>query len=297
MKVLLIGANGQLGTDMHRVFRDAGDPVFPYVHAQLDVCSEASIARVLDETRPDLVLNTAAYHRVEECEKRSDLAFQVNGTAPMLLAIACQKAGATLVHFSTDYVFGGYAKNTPYEETDRPAPLNVYGASKVLGEYLVPDYTDRYFVLRVCGLYGTAGSSGKGGNFVETMLKKGRAGESIRVVDDQVLTPTYTLDLAEAVRKLVLTEKYGLYHLTSEGECSWYDFTRHIFQSAGIQAKLSPVKSAEFNSPVKRPSYSVLSKAKARAVGVTLPSWEDALPRYLKQRTQKTSATPVHVTV
>ena len=296
MKVLLIGANGQLGTDMNRVFRDAGDTVFPYVHAQLDVCSEASVARVLDETQPDLVLNTAAYHRVEECEKKSDLAFQVNGTAPMQLAIACQKTGATLVHFSTDYVFGGYAKNTPYEETDRPAPLNVYGASKALGEFLIPDYTDRYFVLRVCGLYGTAGSSGKGGNFVETMLKKGMAGDNLRVVDDQVLTPTYTVDLAEAVRKLVVTEKYGLYHLTSEGECSWFDFTRHIFESAGIQAKLSPVKSTEFASPVKRPSYSVLSKAKARTVGVTLPSWKDALPRYLKQRTGKASATSVPVT-
>ena len=296
MKVLLIGANGQLGTDMNRVFRAAGDTVFPYVHAHLDVCSEASIAKVLDETHPDLVLNTAAYHRVEECEKRSDLAFQVNGTAPMHLAIACQKAGATLVHFSTDYVFGGYAKNSPYDEIDRPAPLNVYGASKVLGEYLIPDYTDRYFILRVCGLYGTAGSSGKGGNFVETMLKKGMAGDNIRVVDDQVLTPTYTVDLAEAVRKLVLTEKYGLYHLSSEGECSWYDFTRHIFESAGIQAKLSPVKSTEFNSPVKRPSYSVLSKAKARAVGVTLPSWKDALPRYLKQRAEKLSAASVPVT-
>ena len=297
MKVLLIGANGQLGTDMHRVFRDAGDTVFPYVHAQLDVCSEARVAEVLDQTHPDLVLNTAAYHRVEECEKKSELAFQVNGTAPMQLAIACQKAGATLVHFSTDYVFGGYAKNTPYDETDRPAPLNVYGASKVLGEYLIPDYTDRYFVMRVCGLYGVAGSSGKGGNFVETMLKKGMAGESVRVVDDQVLTPTYTVDLAEAVRKLVVTEKYGLYHLTSEGECSWFDFTRHIFESASIRAKLSPVKSAEFNSPVKRPSYSVLSKAKARALGVSLPSWKDALPRYLKQRQEKMSATPVHVTV
>ena len=297
MKVLLIGANGQLGTDMHRVFRDAGDTVFPYVHAQLDVCSEARVAEVLDQTHPDLVLNTAAYHRVEECEKKSELAFQVNGTAPMQLAIACQKTGATLVHFSTDYVFGGYAKNTPYDETDRPAPLNVYGASKVLGEYLIPDYTDRYFVMRVCGLYGVAGSSGKGGNFVETMLKKGMAGESVRVVDDQVLTPTYTADLAEAVRKLVVTEKYGLYHLTSEGECSWFDFTRHIFESASIRAKLSPVKSAEFNSPVKRPSYSVLSKAKARALGVSLPSWKDALPRYLKQRQEKMSATPVHVTV
>jgi dTDP-4-dehydrorhamnose reductase len=297
MKVLLIGANGQLGTDMNRVFQEAGDTVFPYVHAQLDVCSESRVAEVLAETNPDVVLNTAAYHRVEECEKKSELAFQVNGTAAMNLAIACQKTGATLVHFSTDYVFGGYEKNTPYEETDRPAPLNVYGASKVLGEYLIPDYTDRYFVLRVCGLYGTAGSSGKGGNFVETMLKKGMAGDAVRVVEDQVLTPTYTVDLAEAVRKLVLTGKYGLYHLTSEGECSWYEFTRHIFESAGIQAKLSPVKSTEFASPVKRPSYSVLSKAKVRALGVSLPSWKDALPRYLKQRAKKSSAVPTQVTI
>jgi dTDP-4-dehydrorhamnose reductase len=296
MRVVLIGANGQLGTDMKRVFQDAGDTVFPYVHAQLDVCSEARIAEVLAETKPDLVLNTAAYHRVEECEKKSELAFQVNGTAAMNLAIACQKAGATLVHFSTDYVFGGYDRNTPYEETDRPAPLNVYGASKVLGEYLIPDYTDRYFVLRVCGLYGVAGSSGNGGNFVETMLKKGLAGDAIRVVDDQVLTPTYTADLAEAVRKLVLTRKFGLYHLSSEGECSWYEFTRHIFASAGIEAKLSPVKSTEFASPVKRPSYSVLSKAKVRALGVSLPSWKDALPRYLKQRAEKSSGAHVQVT-
>jgi dTDP-4-dehydrorhamnose reductase len=243
------------------------------------------------------VLNTAAYHRVEECEKKSDLAFQVNGTGAMNLAIACQRAGAILVHFSTDYVFGGYAKNSPYEETDRPAPLNVYGASKVLGEYLIPDYTDRYFILRVCGLYGVAGSSGKGGNFVETMLRKGSDGEVLRVVDDQLLTPTYTVDLAEAVRKVVVTGKFGLYHLSSEGECSWYEFARHIFDFAGIQAKLSPVESSEFASPVKRPSYSVLSNAKARALGVSLPSWKDALRRYLKQRAEKTSATPVQVSV
>src|ERR1700732_1841337 len=120
MKVLIIGANGQLGTDMNRVFQEAGDTVFRYVHAQLDVCSESRVAEVLAETNPDVVLNTAAYHRVEECENKSELAFQVNGTAAMNLAIACQKAGATLVHFSTDYVFGGYDKNAPYAETDRP---------------------------------------------------------------------------------------------------------------------------------------------------------------------------------
>ena len=296
MKVVLIGSNGQLGSDLLKVFQAAGDTVVPLTHAQLDVCSEDRIAVVLADAKPDVVVSTAAYHRVDECEKRAALAFEVNGSGAMNLAQACNRSGAVLVHFSTDYVFGGYDKRTPYEETDRPAPVNVYGTSKVVGELLIPAYTDRYFVLRVCGLYGIAGSSGKGGNFVETMLKKALAGDAIRVVDDQILTPTYTVDLAEAVRKLLLTEKYGLYHLSSEGQCSWYDFTRHIFDSAGIQAQLSPVKSSDFPSPVKRPSYSVLSKAKFQGLGLSIPSWKDALPRYLKERTKKSVApeVPVH---
>jgi dTDP-4-dehydrorhamnose reductase len=294
MKVLLIGANGQLGSDLVKVLQKAGDTVVPVTHAQLDVCSETQIADAMASAQPEVVISTAAYHKVEECEKRSDLAFQVNGTGAMYLAQACNKAGATLVHFSTDYVFGGYSHNTPYEETDRPAPLNVYGTSKVVGEHLIPAYTDRYFVLRVCGLYGIAGSSGKGGNFVETMLKKALAGDAIKVVDDQVLTPTYTGDLARAVRSLILTGKFGLYHLSSEGECSWYDFTRHIFACAGIEAKLSPVKSTEFASPVKRPSYSVLSKAKYRALGLTIPSWKEALPRYLEERSKAGSPLPAY---
>lgn len=286
MKVLLIGANGQLGSDLLKVFQAAGDAVVAMTHAQLDVCDEERVAEVLAEAKPDVVLNTAAYHRVEECEKKSALAFQVNGTAAMSLAQACQRSGAVLVHFSTDYVFGGYEKRTPYEETDRPAPVNVYGTSKLVGEHLVSSYTDRYFVLRVCGLYGIAGSSGKGGNFVETMLKKALAGDAIRVVDDQILTPTYTADLADAVRKLILTGQFGLYHLSSEGQCSWYEFTRYIFERAGIDAKLSPVKTAEFFSPVKRPAYSVLSKAKFRSLGLSIPTWQDALPRYLQERTK-----------
>jgi dTDP-4-dehydrorhamnose reductase len=296
MKVVLIGSNGQLGSDLLKVFQAAGDTVVPLTHAQLDVCSEDSVAKALADSKPDVVVSTAAYHRVDECEKRAALAFEVNGTGAMNLAQACNRSGAVLVHFSTDYVFGGYDKRTPYEETDRPAPVNVYGTSKVVGELLIPAYTDRYFVLRVCGLYGIAGSSGKGGNFVETMLKKALAGDAIRVVDDQILTPTYTVDLAEAVRKLLLTEKYGLYHLSSEGQCSWYDFTRHIFDSAGIQAQLSPVKSSDFPSPVKRPSYSVLSKAKLQGLGLSIPSWKDALPRYLKERSKKSVApeVPVH---
>jgi len=298
MKVLLIGANGQLGTDLLKVFQAAGDTVVPFTHAQLDVCSEAQIAEALAKAKPDVVLNTAAYHRVDECEHKSALAFQVNGTAVMYLAQASKAAGATLVHYSTDYVFGGYEKGSPYVETDLPAPVNVYGTSKVVGEHLIAAYAERYFAIRTCGLYGVAGSSGKGGNFVETMLKKAMAGDAIRVVDDQILTPTYTADLAQATRDLILTGRYGLYHVSSEGQCSWYDFTRHIFECAGLDAKLSPVKSSEFASPVRRPANSVLSKAKLRAVGVSIPSWKDALPRYLAERSRKNApASPIPISV
>lgn len=298
MKVLLIGANGQLGTDLLKVFQAAGDAVVPFTHAQLDVCSEAQIAEAMAKSKPDVVLNTAAYHRVDECEHKSALAFQVNGTAVMYLAQASKAAGATLVHYSTDYVFGGYEKGSPYVETDLPAPVNVYGTSKVVGEHLIAAYAERYFAIRTCGLYGVAGSSGKGGNFVETMLKKAMAGDAIRVVDDQILTPTYTADLAQATRDLILTGRYGLYHVSSEGQCSWYDFTRHIFECAGLDAKLSPVKSSEFASPVRRPANSVLSKAKLRAVGVSIPSWKDALPRYLAERSRKNvPATPIPISV
>jgi dTDP-4-dehydrorhamnose reductase len=286
LKVLLIGANGQLGNDVLRVFQSAGDIVLPFIRAQLDVCSEERVSEVIAQAKPDVVLNTAAFHKVEECEKKPALAFQVNGTAAMNLALACQRSGAVLVHFSTDYVFDG-KKNSAYEETDLTAPLNVYGASKVSGEHLIACNTDRYFVIRTCGLYGIAGSSGKGGNFVENMLKKATAGDAIRVVGDQVLTPTYTMDLAEVTRSLIMTGAFGLYHLSSEGQCSWYEFTRSIFECAGIAAQLTAVKTTDFPSPVKRPSYSVLSKAKLRGVRLSIPSWQDALRRYLQERLKK----------
>lgn len=294
MKVLLIGANGQLGNDLLKVLQTAGDAVVPMTHGQMDVCSEERVAEIMAEAKPDVVISTAAYHRVDDCETRPALAFQVNGIGAMNLARACRQSGAVLVNYSTDYVFDG-KKHAAYEETDLPSPLSVYGASKVLGEHLVAAYTDRYFIIRTCGLYGVAGSRGRGGNFVETMLKKALAGESIRVVDDQVLTPTYTADLAEATRKLILTACYGLYHVTSEGQCSWYEFARYIFERAGLDARLSRLSSSEFASPVKRPANSVLSKAKLRSLGLSIPSWKDALTRYLDERSLKPPANPVDV--
>jgi dTDP-4-dehydrorhamnose reductase len=294
MKVLLIGSNGQLGSDLLKVFRAAGDAVVPVTHAQLDVCSADRVAEIMSEAKPDVVVSTAAFHKVEECEEKPALAFQVNGMGAMNLAVACQRSGAVLANFSTDYVFDG-KKNGAYEETDLPSPLNVYGVSKLAGEYLIAAYAERRFVIRTCGLYGVAGSRGRGGNFVETMLKKALAGEAVRVVDDQILTPTYTADLAEATRKLILTGRYGLYHVSSKGQCSWYEFARYIFECAELDAKLSPVSSSEFASPVKRPANSVLSKAKLHSMGVSIPSWKDALPKYLEERSRKNSVAQVGV--
>jgi dTDP-4-dehydrorhamnose reductase len=291
MRVLLIGANGQLGSDLLRAFRTAGHIVMPFTHSQVDVCSGDRVAEIVDEAKPEIVLNTAAFHKVEECEKNPALAFQVNSSAAINLARICKQSGSILVHFSTDYVFDGL-KIAPYEETDLPCPLNVYGVSKVAGEHLIACNADRYFVIRTCGLYGVAGSSGKGGNFVENMLKKALAGETIRVVDDQVLTPTYTVDLAEATQKLLLTKRYGLYHLSSEGQCSWFEFTRRIFEWAAVEAKLIAVKTSDFPSPVRRPAYSVLSKKKLRSLGVSVPPWQDALSRYLQERLRYSAMAP-----
>jgi dTDP-4-dehydrorhamnose reductase len=289
VKVLVIGARGQLGTDLCRVFETAGDTLFPVTHGQMDVCSEAAVSKVITDIKPDVVLNTAAFHKVETCETQPETSFQVNAFAVLNLARTCKQSGSVLVHFSTDYVFDGQ-KTAPYEETDRPAPLNVYGASKLSGEHLIACSADQYFIIRTCGLYGLAGSSGKGGNFVENMLKKAAAGDTIRVVDDQVLTPTYTVDLARATRQLIQTGNFGLYHVTSEGQCSWYQFTRTIFDLAGVDASLKPVKTADFPSPVKRPSYSVLSDKKLRSLDISIPTWQDALARYLQQRPVKKPA-------
>lgn len=286
MKILLIGANGQLGSDLEKALGGRGHEVVPSRRGDLDITNAAVTEEVLGRVRPDAVINTAAFHKVEECERNPALAFEVNASAPMNLARICMRLGALLVHFSTDYVFDG-ARQEPYQETDLPAPLNVYGASKLAGEHLIAANTERYFVVRTCGLYGIQGSSGKGGNFVETMLRKAHAAESIRVVNDQVLTPTFTEDLAEAVGLLVETQDYGLYQASCEGASSWFEFARTIFELEGIKADLSPVRTSDMASPVRRPAYSVMSKQRLRSLGIEMPFWKDSLGRYLQARSVK----------
>jgi dTDP-4-dehydrorhamnose reductase len=283
LKVFLIGANGQLGTDLHRIFVSDGTSVVPVTHKDLDICHAKAVFAAISDARPDVVVSTAAYHRVEECETQTTLAFEVNAFGARNLAQACDRAGCVLVNFSTDYVFDG-KQQKPYSEADLPHPLSVYGASKLSGEHLVAAVFERYFVIRTCGLYGLAGSSGKGGNFVETMLKKAAAKSQIRVVNDQILTPTFTSDLADAVVKLIRTDRFGLFHISNQGECSWYKFAKTIFELEKQKVDLSPVTTDQFPSPVKRPPYSVLLKDRLNASGIVMPRWEDALARYLSER-------------
>lgn len=281
---VIIGSNGQLGTDLRPALADFR--VTGLTHADLDVTDPARARTVLTELRPDVVINTSAYHKVDLCEDEPAASFAVNATGVYELARLAAELDFTLVHFSTDYVFSG-AGSTPWRETDLPGPISVYGASKLAGETLARAYAPRHYVIRTTGLYGVAGASGKGGNFVETMLRLGKAGP-VRVVDDQVMTPTATADLAAAVAALLRRESevaYGLYHITSGGQCSWYQFAKTIFEMTGLAVDLSPITTAESGSKARRPAFSVLDHGKWMAAGFAeLRPWPEALADYLRAK-------------
>lgn len=281
-RVALLGANGQLGQDLCRAL--CGHEVVPLTRLQCDVTDHAETRAVLTGLRPDVVINTTAYHRVDECESHADLAYAVNAIAVLNLARIATDLDAIFVHFSSDYVFDGNARE-PYTENSVPLPLSVYANSKLAGEYFVRSAARKYLLVRSCGLYGVAGSRGKQGNFVETMLKKARAGESIHVVDDQLVTPTYTSDLADQIAVLLATEHRGLFHITNEGQCSWFEFARAIFELTGTKADLSPVHSAAYKTPAVRPHYSVLENARLKQLGLDrMRPWRQALEAYLEEK-------------
>jgi len=284
MKVLLIGANGQLGTDLQKVL--PGDDLVPLTHREIEVKDRESVLACLRAHRPDVVLNTSAFHQVDICEKQAEEAFAVNSVAVGHLADACVEAKAALVHLSTDYVFGADAhRQSPYHEEDREAPINVYGVSKLAGEKILQSRLRRHFIVRTSGLFGVAGSSGKGGNFVELMIRLGREKGKVKVVHDQALSPTYTLNLAENIRALMVTDHYGLYHCTSQGECSWYEFACTIFEQLGMRVECTPCTSEEFPTRARRPAYSALDNRKLEETGLNrMNSWEENLRRYLIEK-------------
>lgn len=279
---VLIGATGQLGSDLCQALPAAS--FIPLKHTDIEVTDFASVKQVLFRYRPDVIINTSAFHRTDDCETNPDKAFLVNTLGPRNLAVVASELNAKLVHISTDYVFGGEnrEKTIPYTEFDDPVPLSVYGHSKLAGEKLIQSLCRKYFIVRASGLFGVAGASGKGGNFVETMLKLGKEKPEIKVVSDQVFSPTYTHDLARKIAEIINTEYYGIFHVTNKGACSWYEFTKEILGLAGIKTPVYPITSAEYPQKAKRPPYSVLDNYQLRLLKMDdMPSWPDALKAYL----------------
>jgi dTDP-4-dehydrorhamnose reductase len=282
LKVAVIGANGQLGADVVSEFQNAGATTAALMHADLDISSLEETKRVLREIEPSLVVNTAAMHRVESCETQPLRAFEVNALGARNLSMVARELNTGLVHISTDYVFDG-SKGKPYLEDDPAVPLNVYGNTKLSGEAFIRATSEKYFILRTSALYGENPCRAKGGkNFVDLMLKLASERDELRVVDDEVVSPTFTRDLAKQIVDLSRTDHYGLYHATAEGSCSWYEFAKTIFDLANIAVNLKIAGPREFPSKVPRPKYSVLENAQLKKRGLnSFPPWQHGLAAYL----------------
>ena len=279
MRILITGGKGRLAAAL--VAALSHDEVIALDHAHLDITNHDRVNAVVHDVRPDVVVNTAAFHQVDLCETEPERSFAVNAAAPQRLAAICKGVGALLVHMSTDYVFDGQ-KREPYTEEDRVDPLSVYGASKAAGEMALRCATDRHLIVRTTGLYGPGGTAGGRINFVERMLRLAAEGEPISVVHDQILTPSYTHDVAEVVAQLIYLDSSGTYHATNGGQCSWYEFAAEIFRLASQQPDLSPTTQAERPMPARRPAYSVLAHQGLRRLGVPEPRpWQDALREYM----------------
>jgi dTDP-4-dehydrorhamnose reductase len=290
MKIAVIGANGQLGSDIVAAFRDNGDEVRALTHSEIEVVDLNSVLGALTDVQPEVVVNTAAMHHVENCEREPEKALAVNAVGPRNLAIAARELGAVLMHVSTDYVFDG-GKGNPYVEDDNPRPLNAYGTTKLAGEHFIRCTTDNHFVIRTSGLYGKNPCRAKGGlNFIELMLKLARERGEVRVVDDEVVTPTSTAELAQQIVQLSRSNCYGLYHATAEGCCSWYEFAQEIFALTETPFRLKAARPGEFPVKVARPKYSVLENRalKTRGLNVFRP-WQDALREYLGPRVRSSA--------
>ena len=282
MKVAVIGADGQLGVDVVNRFTGEGDEVSSLTHTDIEISDIDSVSTRLKEIRPDVVVNTAAMHHVEKCEQDPQKAFAVNGLGARNLASVSRDLGATLLHVSTDYVFDG-AKRKPYEETDAPQPLNVYGNTKLSGEHFVRGTCEKHFVLRTSAIYGKNPCRAKSGlNFVELMLKLARERGKVRVVDSEFVTPTRTTEIAQQIVALSRSGSYGLYHATAEGSCSWHEFAAEIFRLTNTKVTLEVAGPNEFPMKVPRPLYSVLGNRALKNSGLNLfQPWQVGLREYL----------------
>jgi dTDP-4-dehydrorhamnose reductase len=289
MKVVVIGATGQVGRATAEAFAEHGHEVRGLTHGDVEVASMESVNHCLGAIEPEVVINTAALHHVEDCEAQPEKAYAANGIGARNLALATHKLEIPLVHISTDYVFDGRTYK-PYVEADAPFPLNVYGNTKLAGEYFVRSLNEKHFVLRTSALYGKYSCRAKGGkNFVDLMLHLARERGKVRVVDSEVVSPTSVLELARQIVALVDSDAYGLYHATGEGSCSWYDFAREVFTVTDTKVDLQVAAPNEFPAKVRRPSYSALENEGLKRLGLNaFGTWQEALQEYLGQLSDET---------
>lgn len=285
MRIAVIGGNGQVGTDLVAAARAAGLDVLPLTHADCDVTDRASLdAAFRDLGEGDFVANTAAFHRTDACEDDPERAMAVNALGAFNAAAAASERGAGIVFVSTDFVFDG-SKDSAYVESDVPKPINAYGVSKFAGEMLAAHANPSHYVVRISSVFGAAGASGKGGNFVETIISKARAGAPIDVVDDIVMAPTYAADAGRLMVALLSTRApFGVYHLANSGECSWFDFADAILADSGLGARARAISSADVAGKARRPRRSTLASEKLKSLGLVARPWRDALDAYLVEK-------------
>ncbi len=277
MKVLVTGVKGQLGHDVMNELAKRGLDSVGVDIDEMDVTDRVSVGKVIREAAPDAVIHCAAYTAVDAAEENEELCRRVNAGGPRNIAEVCRELDIKMLYISTDYVFSGEGER-PWEPEDERAPQSVYGRTKCEGEIAVQELLEKYFIVRIAWAFGVNGN-----NFVKTMLKLSANHDTIRVVSDQYGSPTYTYDLARLLVDMILTEKYGVYHATNEGICSWYEFACAIFREAGISVNVVPVTTEEYGARAKRPVNSRMSKEKLTEAGFErLPGWQDALKRYLQ---------------
>ena len=279
MKVLVTGVKGQLGYDVVRELQKRGHEAVGVDIDEMDITDAAAVERVMTEVQPDAVIHCSAYTAVDRAEEDIEICRRVNVDGTENIAKICKKMGCKMLYLSTDYIFSGDGER-PWEPDDEASPLNAYGQSKYDGELALKKYVEKYFIVRISWVFGINGN-----NFIKTMLRLGRENGAVKVVDDQIGSPTYTYDLARLLVDMIESDRYGAYHATNEGICSWYEFAKEIFRAAGMDnVSVTPVKSGEFPVKAKRPKNSRMSKEKLVTNGFSLlPAWQDAVARYIKE--------------
>jgi len=282
--VAIIGPNGQLGTDLVKTFSEFGWKVNPITHEEIQVENLHSVRESLKNISADWIINTAAFHKVDECEKNPEKSWLINASGPANVALVANEIGTKTLFISSDYVFSGNKElGDAYSENDPVSPVNAYGHSKAAGELVTLTANPKNIVVRISSVFGSAGSSGKGGNFIETILNKARAGEPLNVVNDMHMSPTYTVDASLKILESINQSCYGVIHASNAGTATWFTFATRILEQAGLKASLTPTES-DFSQPLKRPLNSTLKSSKIDSINKINAPWEDALYRYLVEK-------------